>query len=146
MTPMDREGRVFSRYLLGSVADGQILDTYARAVGTDTAGPCPEPRAFDRFLSRIARLHPVATRAVDVYTRHFSPAAPVRKRLILMLAILESHAASYAMLDRVDSGGRAIVYLRIAGAGVASVFLLVAATVLLTPVRLLLGGRGAAGG
>ena len=138
-----REGRVFSRYLLGRTAEGEILDTYSAAVASGTAGPFPEARAFDRLLARIARITPVMTRAVDVYARHFCPAAPVRKRLILMLAILESNAVPYATLDRVDGGGRTVVYLRIGGAALASLFLLVLATVLLSPLRLVMAGRGA---
>lgn len=143
MTLPDREGRVFSRYLLGSVADGSILDTYAAAVGSGAAGACPEPGAFDRFLTWMARLNPVATRAVDVYTRYFSTAAPVRKRLILMLAILECHARPYAELDTVDGGGRGLIYLRIGGAALGSMILLVLATVILSPVRVVMAGRPA---
>lgn len=142
MTPLGREGRVFSRYLLGAVADDEILDLYAAAVRTGTAGPLPERGAFDRLLTRIARIRPAFTRAVDVYARHFCPAAPVRKRLILMLAILESHAGPYVALDSVDGGGRAMVYLRLAAAGFASVFLLAIATLFLTPARVVLAGRG----
>jgi hypothetical protein len=146
VTPLDRESRVFSRYLLGSVADGAILATYAVAVEGGTAGPFPESGAFDRLLSRVARIHPVATRAVDVYARHFCAAAPVRKRLILMLAILESHARPYAVMDTVDGGGRALVFLRIGGAVISSLFLLVLATVFLSPLRLVMAGRPAAEG
>ena len=146
MTPMDRESRLFSRYLLGGVADDAILDTYAAAVASGTAGPCPELRAFDRLLTRIARTHPVMTRAVDVYARHFCPAAPVRKRLILMLAILESHARPYAAMDTVDGGGRAAVYLRLGGAVISSLFLLVLATVFLSPLSLVMSGRRAGPG
>lgn len=144
MTQLDREGEVFSRYLVGDVADSEILELYAAAVRTGTAGPLPEPGAFDRLLSRIARISPAFTRAVDVYARHFSPAAPVRKRLILMLAILESYAGSYAALDAVDGGGRVMVYLRLAAAGFTSVALLALAALLLTPFRVVLAGRGSA--
>jgi hypothetical protein len=146
VTSLDRESRVFSRYLLGSVADDAILDTYAAAVASGTAGPCPESGAFDRLLTRVARIHPAATRAVDVYARHFCAAAPVRKRLILMLAILESYARPYAVMDTVDGGGRALVYLRIGGAVISSLFLLVLATAFLSPVRLVMGGRTAGEG
>lgn len=146
MTALDREGRVFSRYLLGAVADDAILDTYAAAVESGSAGPLPEPAAFERLLTRIARISPLTTRTVDVYARHFCPAAPVRKRLILMLAILESHARPYAVLDTVDGGGRALVYLRIGGAAIGSLVLLALATVFLSPMRLVLAARRAGPG
>ena len=142
MTSLDREGRVFSRYLLGEVADGRIPDLYRAAVETGTAGPFPELRPFERLLARLARFHPAATRAVDIYARHFFPAAPVRKRLILMLAILESHAVSYAIIDTVDGGGRPLVLVRLVAAGCASLLLLALAVTILTPLRLALASRG----
>ena len=141
MTPLEHEARVFSRYLLGSAADTSLLGIYAAAVESGAAGAWPDARAFDRLLARIGRLHPAATRAVDAYARHFRPASPVRKRLILMLAILESHAGPYAALDRVDGGGRALVFLRIGGAVLGSLFVLAAATLFLGPLHLVLAGR-----
>lgn len=144
-SPLARESRVFGRYLLGGRPGEPILRTYEDAVRLGAAGPYPEPGTFDRALARLARAHPAATRAADVYARHFCQAAPFRKRLILMLAILESHAPTYTVLDRVDRGGKAIIYVRMVGAALGSVALLVAAAVLLTPLRLLLAGRRAGG-
>lgn len=146
MTGLERESRAFSRYLIGDVADDAILANYVTAVESGIAGSCPEASAFDRLLTRIARIRPTTTRAVDVYARHFCPAAPFRKRLILMLAILESHARPYAAMDTVDGGGRALVFLRIGATILVSLTLFVLTTVLLTPLRIVMPGRRAGQG
>jgi hypothetical protein len=139
---VEREGRVFGRYLLGRPVDDEIVGRYVDAVRSGAAGRYPAPIAFDRLLARLARVHPSLTRAIDVYARHFRDVTPVRKRLILMLALLESHAPTYADLDSVDSGGTAVLYVRMTGAVLGSAALLALAAVVLTPARLVLGGRG----
>lgn len=141
MSALARESRVFARYLLGRPVGEEVLRSYEAAVQGGAAGPHPEPIAFDRLVAALARATPALTRLVDMYSRHFRRTSPVRKRLILMLAILESHAPLYAELDRVDRGGKAVMYARMAFTVLGSGLLLLLGVLLLTPMRLVLAGR-----
>ena len=63
----------------------------------------------DGFLVKVAGIGPWSTKIIDAYTRVFRPFSTVRKKLILLLAILESCAPTHAYLDSVDSGSIPLV-------------------------------------
>jgi hypothetical protein len=131
-----RECEVFSRYLLSHPPDAYLLRKYCEA---SAAGePTDDRSPFEALLLRLATLHPLLTRAVDIYARWFCPRALVRKKLILVLAIAETWGPSYAELDRVDGGGRLLFVVRLVALGLVSGLLLLLAFVLLQPVRLIL--------
>jgi NADH dehydrogenase len=139
-----RECEVFSRYLLSRPPDAYLLRKYCEA---STGGESADERSpFESFLLRLARLHPLLTRAVDIYARWFCPRALVRKKLILVLAIAETWAPSYAELDRADGGGRLLFVARLAARGLVSGLLLLFALLLLQPVRLILRTPRKSGG
>jgi hypothetical protein len=143
-TEARRECEVFSRYLLSHPPDAYLLRKYCEA---SAAGESADERSpFERLLLRLARLHPLLTRAVDIYARWFCPRALVRKKLILVLAIAETWAPSYAELDRADGGGRLLFVARLVARGLVSGLLLLFALLLLQPVRLILRTPRKSGG
>jgi NADH dehydrogenase len=139
-----RECEVFSRYLLSRPPDAYLLRKYCEA---STAGESTGERSpFEGLLLHLARLHPLLTRAVDIYARWFCPRALVRKKLILVLAIAETWAPCYAELDRADGSGRLLFVARFAARGLVSGLLLLFALLLLQPVRLILRTPRKSGG
>ena len=141
---LHRECQVFSRYLLGHPPDAYLQRKYYEA---STAGEFADERGpFERLLLNLARRHPLLTRAVDIYARNFFPRALVRKKLILVLAIAEAWAPSYAELDRADGGGRLLFLVRLAARGMVSSLFLLLALLVLQPARLVLRAPRKSGG
>lgn len=134
---LQREAAVFSRYLIGVVPETQALAKYADAVGRipELAG---NGRGFEGVLLQLANTHPVLTRAVDLYARFFRPGALVRKRLVLLFAVLESLGASTHHFDDSDASGPLGFVLRLAVVGLWLGLLMVLALVTLGPLQLLL--------
>ena len=142
-SPSDAEARreceTFSRYLLGRPADAYLLRKYCEA--SSLGEPAGERSPFEDLLLRLATLQPLLTRALDAYARWFCPRALLRKKLILVLAIAETWAPSYAELDRADGGGRPMFVARFAAQAIVSGLLVLLAALLLQPMRLLLWAR-----
>ena len=85
-----------TRYLIGLAADDYVADQYRRGV---EQLQIRESR-FDRLLCSWARRSRPTARAADFYGRLFRPAGALRRKLVLLLAILESYGPTAAVTDR----------------------------------------------
>ena len=142
---LEREGRVLTRYLIGRDPDGYILRKYADGHGAmpGTGNPAD---GLDRVLLATAVRGPVLARIADAYARIFRPRGTLRRKLILLVAVLENAPATHRSFTAGADGRRAAALLRIAGALGAFALALGAGLILFGP-RHLAGGsarRGAA--
>lgn len=133
------ECHLFTRYLIDVDPDDYVCDRYLAAVTARHDELLPQP-GFDRLLLAIARKHRLLTRAVDVYARFFAHASAVRRRLVTLLAIIESNTSTTERLEHPDYAGLAgfVAGLTWRSAGLA--MLLLVAIVILLPMQLLSGG------
>ena len=99
---LDRECSVFSIYLIGEPPSEYVKRKYREAHQTGLLLDAAAQPAED-FLVRVASIGPWSAKIIDAYTRIFRPFSTVRKKLVLLLAILESCAPSHARLDSADS-------------------------------------------
>jgi hypothetical protein len=133
------ECEVFARYLTGGAAAGYVRDKYLQAFSR------PERMAvrdrFDALLLGIARIHPWLTQVTDIYSRCLRADSVVRRRLVLLLSILETHAESVQQLDKPDCGGMAGFLFGAGLRGLWATLLLLFAIPVLLPLHLLLGRR-----
>lgn len=136
--PLDRECRVFTRYLIGDDPGAYVLGKYREAHARLSALAEPPRDRFDELLDALAAGHPALTRLVDAYARVFRRAARVRVKLVVLLAILECAPESHQHLDPPGSFGLARVGVSLLRDGVAFLLCLVLATSLLGPAQLLL--------
>jgi hypothetical protein len=134
-----RECRIFFRYLCGEDPTSYISAKYSaahRKVSIYASAP-----GFDDSLVRFAIRGPVFTRIADSYASLFAKRSTLRRKLILLLAILESSPQGATHLDRVDSTSK----LALAGMalleGLRFSAGLIAGIVLLAPSRLFRGTR-----
>lgn len=131
---LERECRTYGRYLIGREPAEYVAEKYREYHAR--CGPKVAPAdSFDRFLSDISARSPFWTRLADVYASRFVRQAAVRKKLVLMLALLECSPESFAYLDAVDGGGSGAALLRLAGRAAVYAGALPLAIVLLTPVH-----------
>jgi hypothetical protein len=81
------EGALFARYLRGKPASQTALERYeAGCEALFAEPPSPEDEAISRFLER----HPWTLPWLDAATALLRPQALLRKKLLLLLAILET--------------------------------------------------------
>jgi len=133
---LSRECAVFCAYLCGLKPSAYLLAKYADA---HSKVPDFHPRArFDRLLVALAATGPRWARLADTYARVFAPRATLRKKLILLVALLEASAA-HAVLDMVDSGGRLVLFFQIVLRGALFGLCVVLAAPVFLPLQLALG-------
>jgi len=97
--------------------------------------------AFERAALALARRGTWLARAADAHARLFAPSSALRKRLIVLLAILETAPAHHRTIDDPGMRFRAAAPLLLAAAGLRGVLALVLGAVLLVPVQLVARGR-----
>lgn len=145
MTPAEaelrREAAVLGRYLAGREPEALVVDKYVAAHAAGVVDPAGGARAFDRWLVRAARGGPRRARWVDGWAVVFARAGLLRRKLVLLLAILETSSRG-PELDRPDAGGGAVGFALGMGArGVLFALRLALASLVLFPARWVLGGR-----
>jgi hypothetical protein len=125
---------------VGGLPDEYIIASYAAAhrVRPGFYGGTP----FDGVLLGLARRAPLGTRLADAHSRIFAPASLLRRKLVLLLAILETSAPFAAHIDDPGRGSPAALPLRLAGRGLMAILSLLVGTLLLLPARLVRPHRG----
>ena len=136
---LERECDVFARYLTGRVAEAYVGRKYQEAFGVGQKAQLAVCGRFDQLLLTLAGTHPLLTRVADIYSRFFSSGSVVRRRLVMLLALLESDAVSIQRLDFPTCGGLAGFVLGMGVRGLVSLLLLVPALLILLPLQGLLG-------
>jgi hypothetical protein len=130
---------VFTRHISGRPATPRVSEQYAAA---HRVLPGMEPSdGHERWLLRVARGGPSACRVADAWARLAAPQGAFRRKLVVLLAILEVTPPYAEELDQ-PRGGPVVEWLRIAASGVAFAGALAVGVVLFLPARLAAGRRG----
>lgn len=117
---LEDEGRAFAEALTGRAPDDDVVVQYARAhqhLALQASVP------FDHVLLDFACQGPWALRAADGYARFFASRSALRRKLAVLVAILESSAPSdefFASREATLAG--VLVQLLLAGSGFALLF------------------------
>jgi hypothetical protein len=134
--PLDRECVTFARYLTGQVPTGYVLGKY-RDAHVRSSPFQGIPTAFEDWLVRAARSGTFGISLVDAYTAVFLRKALVRKKWVLLIAILESSPAM-SYFDSPDVARRGIVVARLSLRCMAFALALCVSVVIVGPVHLAL--------
>jgi hypothetical protein len=138
---LDRECVVFCRYLVGQEPSEYVKKKYRAAHQASSFRPGNECRA-DAFLVKMACIAPPGTtKIIDAYTRIFRPYSVVRKKLILLLAILESCAPTHGYLDSVDTSSIPLLFLRLVNRCLIFALAVACGVLILFPAELMLRGH-----
>jgi hypothetical protein len=146
---LDRECVAFSQYLIKQKPNSYVLDKYCEAHATSAFLRCSGATSpFDRLLLRLAAGNRVLAKLVDAYTCIFFKSSTVRRKWILLLAILESCAPTYHCFDSPDSSRRERIFALLVWRGLAfsacmgvSILLFMPLHLLFTAQTVLLGRR-----
>lgn len=99
LATIDRECDVFTRYLVSQPPTDYIHKQYEMAVLARDLANDAEFAAFDRRTLRFARRNIFFTRVADAYCAIFHRHGVLRRKLILLLAILEHTTPTAARFD-----------------------------------------------
>ena len=142
-TELDRECDVFTRHLLGIEA-GEYVRTKYRAAHASLPA-LTASSAFDAFLVKFARRGRIFAKLADAHAALFAPVSLLRKKLVLLLAILETCPPSFRSIDAPLGGQPLGALLALSVTGVSAVLSLIVGSLILLPVRAVLavGARSA---
>lgn len=132
---LDRECRAYSRYLAGHAPGEYLVSKYRDFHERASAAAGLEADPFDRFLAEFSARGPFRARLADTYASRFRPQAALRKKLALMLALLECSRDSFDALDRPDPGCTAVAFFRLAWYAAGYVGALALAVAYLAPAQ-----------
>jgi hypothetical protein len=136
---LSAECRVFASYMVGQPPSPYVCRKYAEA--HDCLESLAVGSRFDHALVRFARAGTLRVRVADSYSQIFLPHSLLRKKLVLLLAILETCAPTYRLIDEVDPVARPILIAKMAARGVGAIASLLVGTLLLFPVWLALSSN-----
>lgn len=137
---LEQECRVFTRHVLGVEPDAYIQTQYT-AAHRAVPSLAVSTGAFDTALVRAARFSPFFTALAEGYAALLLPASRLRRKMVMLAAILESYGPTSRRIDApIDGRWHAAAYL--VGAGLRGVFFALLGAVVFTPVRLALSLAG----
>jgi hypothetical protein len=134
---LDRECQAFSVYLVKRHPSEYALAKYREAHDASGIVKRGEENFFDRLLIRVSMAHPAAARLVDAYTAIFYKKSSVRRKWILLLAILESCAPTYKYFDAPDDGGPVRLAFRLLWQGLIFILAFGVSIILFMPAHLI---------
>ena len=133
---LDDECRVFAQYLTGHDPTPYVRDKYRDAHVGNTAVTLTPKTPFDAFLLRIALTCPLLMKTVDGYSALLLKRSVLRKKLVLLLAILECSPPTHTCFDRPDASAPFLLYTRSLAVGLLFSLSLILGIVLLVPFHL----------
>jgi hypothetical protein len=82
--------------------------------------------------------HPLLAKPCDAYARFLAPHGTLRKKMVLLLAIVEVTPPYFHFIDTADAGGWFMFFVHTMWKGAGMVLCLLPALLLLLPLQLLL--------
>lgn len=132
------ECTVFCYYLINQTPNEYILEKYQDGHKKSDMSGNLESKHFDNLLIKFAKICPFFTKMVDVYTSRFFKSSLFRKKLVLLLAILESCAQTHHCLDFVDPFSKVVLIIRMFQKGLSFICTLLLSTIMFMPLHFLL--------
>ena len=130
------ECQLFCEYLVHQKPGPYITQKYQQA---HYAGNIPLHEIvhpFERWLMLLAGIHPFMTRLTDLYSRLLFPSSILRKKLVLLLAILESSKQGQGICAMPEPTGRMPFLAQCALEGVRFLCIAGLALIFLFPIHL----------
>ena len=135
---LDRECQVYSKYLIQQVPGKYVVDKYHDAHKKSRDLRRPPKNKFDEVLIKLSSKTPFMTKIVDSYAALFFKNSLFRKKVIVLMAILENSPLSYLAFEAPDSKSPFLIALSLGLRGIYFVFTLAFSLLLFIPLRIFL--------
>ena len=124
------------RYLADLDADDYVVGKYEAGHRADNLGLAAGSDAFDRLLLWVGLLHPLTTRAVDGYAALLFKRALLRKKVTLLIAILETRPPFSSLFETVDDARPAALVVRTLVSALPAILVAAVLAVAFIPLQL----------
>jgi hypothetical protein len=131
----ERECRTYTRYLIGQKPTKYVIEKYLDFHRTSDAAAPQKFDRFDQFLITFSAAGVFRTRLSDSYVSVFRKDAALRKKLTLVLALLECSPPSFELLDAVSAAGPTKATMLLASGAAQYIFMCALAIIFFTPIR-----------
>jgi len=138
---LEAEADTFARYLSGRPPSSAALRHYLGANVAHGLASDAGLSAFDRRSLAMARRGPIAARCVDAFCGLLGRRSALRRKLVIMAAVLENQVPTNAIFEAPQSPGPVTSLLQLAGHGISFAGALVAGALFLGLARLTGAGR-----
>ncbi len=135
---LERECSLFCRYLADIDATPEMIKSYQHAHEIDGLR-LSSSTPLDRSLMTLAGGGAALTRIADSFAGVIAPASALRRKLVILIAILESCSPSASKVEIATPGSRAAWVVSSAVYAAGWLLRVVVAAVLLSPLRLWYG-------
>ena len=136
------ECRTFGRYLSGAEPTEYATRCYLRLLPSAAVPEDANSLLIERALVAAGRVGPLPLRIADAYARFLVPRSLLRRRLILLLAILENSAPAERTFNSGAEQSLPVLAAQLVVTLVASGLCLVAGVIAFGPVHIVSGVRG----
>jgi hypothetical protein len=133
---LDRECECFCAYLSGFAASDYVRGKYRAAHELGLVESAGGASRFERRVVALAARGPRFARVLDAHARFFASSSLLRRKLVLVLAILESASPTADAVDAASTRSTARFLLRSAFLAAGAAIAAIAAALALVPVRL----------
>lgn len=130
---------MFARFLAGVEATPYVVTSYARLLPSANVSAAAAERRVERALLAVARTSVPAVHIADSYARFFLPRSLLRRRLVLLLAVMENSPLTERPLNTAYVASPASIVWRLGMIGMGSVASLAIGVLVFAPVHLLSG-------
>ncbi len=131
------ECTVFCTYLMNQKPNNYIVEKYQEGHIAGNRNHNFNSTNFDKLLVKIAKTNSFFTRLADIYTHLFYKRSVLQKKLMLLLAVLESCAPTYYYFDSVNTYGKTMLYIKIFQKGLFSIFILLLSMITFMPLHVI---------
>lgn len=141
---LEAECAVFSRYLVNAAPSEIVTMHYLGALAEHGLASDRDYSPFDRMMIRVARRSPQLARFADAYCAILNRRGPLRRKLVLLAAILEHAPPTSDFFDHSLARGPAGALLRLVVRGIEFTLFFLLGAIVFLPLRLV--GHFRAGG
>jgi NADH dehydrogenase len=134
---LNKECEALSYYLIRQHPNAYVRGKYLEAHQVNLELQAGHRNMFDRLLLAIAVKSIWLAKMADSYASIFSRGCLLRKKIVLLLAILESTTPTFPYFDLPQSGGRGFLLFRMLGQGLLFAAAFIVSTLLFFPLNLL---------
>lgn len=138
---LENECANFARYLADAVPTAQVTAHYVKATSAHGLAFDREFSAFDRTMLRIARRNRLLTRFADAYSAILNRRGVLRRKLVLLAAILEHVPPTSEVFDQSLANGAGGALIRLVSRSIEFAFSFIVGVIIFLPLRLVRRGR-----
>ncbi len=135
--PLRREANTFTRYLLSRAPSDYVVDKYHQGHRVIPYLNGAENLPIDALLLKVARRGVLPAWIADTYARIFRQSGPLRQKLVLLAAILESSPSFHSDMGGSKDTKRLYVFLGLVVLGLGFAVRLPVAMLVFGPAHLL---------